>query len=828
MINFGNVNNGLQWVSLNSKKAVNQPEAPAAKAAVETGVKAQPSSGLMKLYFAGADEALQIAKTSMNKTRFDSLNEVLSFDDYVREVYQNPRIAQNAYQRLYDMVFSQGVEPTGKYDPYDNDEVMTYNFFSNPRDSKKKLVGQDVPVHRFAKMLEGAAKGGEIGNRVTLIVGPVGSGKSFMLDLVKRGLENYSKTEQGKLYALRWANLPEEVAEKLKLTLADREADVNKEVGEKMKDVAKRIEKKVKSGEITQDQAEKEALAALEMANTAIDNNTAQVDDASFIDEPMNTDPLYVLSSDPSDDETDTRSVRQKVVEDLNETFTAQNDGKPPYQIGIQGDLPPVSDLIRETLREYYAENSQPGEDIDAKVLEHVQARRIVFDETKGVGVATYQPKDEKNQDSTELSGGIDFMKLLKYGDPTHPLARSYRGELQKANRGLVHMEEGLKLQKEFQYDFLTVGQERKIKPKDASQIFVDLVMAITTNEPEFEKLQKDPTMEALQIRFFTVMFPYLKNYKVEQGIYMKDDISDFVKQGGHIDPYAMEIASLWSVATRLVEDKTKNLTQFEKAKLYAGEAVGAYDPDDEMVYALEAAAGRSEGHHGVSPRIIQNAISNALSHQQVKKTGVLTAPLLLKSLRKELKVGTINEPKKVPEYLQLLEVAEGELIKNITTDVFRAYYKTVGKNELMSNLNRYRRELLTWDREHSSTDEPFMNSIEQYFGKTEQETKAFRETLIDRLNAQEDLTSVLLENETISSALLNNWMKNEMLKFIQTAHSDEEVAPLVSALEDMGYSEFSAKRTITSVREQMKAAAFKMQPDMMTEMMEELEKKGK
>jgi serine protein kinase len=149
-------------------------------------------------------------------------------------------------------------------------------------------------------------------------------------------------------------------------------------------------------------------------------------------------------------------------------------------------------------------------------VTEHIVVQRFVMDETQRKGIGTFQPKDEKNQDSTELTGDINYQLLGQYGVDSDPRAFSFDGEFQKANRGILEFIEVLKLAKEFLYDLLGACQERQIKPKKFSQIDIDLALMGHTNNPEFLKLQQDPTMEALRDRTIRVDVPYLTKHSDE------------------------------------------------------------------------------------------------------------------------------------------------------------------------------------------------------------------------------------------------------------------------------------------------------------------------
>ena len=56
---------------------------------------------------------------------------------------------------------------------------------------------------------EGAAKGYGTEKRVLLLHGPVGSSKSTIARLLKKGIERYSRTQEGALYTYKWVNLKE-------------------------------------------------------------------------------------------------------------------------------------------------------------------------------------------------------------------------------------------------------------------------------------------------------------------------------------------------------------------------------------------------------------------------------------------------------------------------------------------------------------------------------------------------------------------------------------------------------------------------------------------
>ena len=44
-----------------------------------------------------------------------------------------------------------------------------------------------------------------------------------------------------------------------------------------------------------------------------------------------------------------------------------------------------------------------------------------ILSEQDRIGIGTFQPKDEKNQDSTELTGDINYRKIAEYGTDSDP-----------------------------------------------------------------------------------------------------------------------------------------------------------------------------------------------------------------------------------------------------------------------------------------------------------------------------------------------------------------------------------------------------------------------
>src|SRR6202140_4298037 len=215
-----------------------------------------------------------------------------------------------------------------------------------------------------------------------------------------------------------------------------------------------------------------------------------------------------------------------------------------------------------------------------SKVLKHIKVERLILSEKDRVGIGTFQPKDEKNQDSTELTGDLNYRKIAEYGSDSDPRAFNFDGEFNIANRGVVEFIEVLKLDVAFLYDLLGASQEHKIKPKKFPQTDIDEVIIGHTNEPEFKKLQNNEFMEALRDRTVKIDVPYITKLREEIKIYEKDFNSSKIK-GKHIAPHTVEVAGMWAILTRLEQPKKANLSLLQKLKLYDGKTLTGYTEDN-------------------------------------------------------------------------------------------------------------------------------------------------------------------------------------------------------------------------------------------------------
>ena len=124
-----------------------------------------------------------------------------SFRDYFELVTGNPRLSSLSHARICDMILASGTE---KIAEGTRDEIIRYKFFSD------ELFGIEEPIAKVVEYFKSAAQRLEVRKRILLLMGPVGGGKSTIVSMLKRGLEQWSHTETGAVYAIKNCPMHEE------------------------------------------------------------------------------------------------------------------------------------------------------------------------------------------------------------------------------------------------------------------------------------------------------------------------------------------------------------------------------------------------------------------------------------------------------------------------------------------------------------------------------------------------------------------------------------------------------------------------------------------
>ncbi|HUC92488.1 MAG TPA: PrkA family serine protein kinase [Paenibacillus sp.] len=138
-----------------------------------------------------------------------------TFKDYIALLEKDPTPAMTAHARVYEMIKSFGVEETGGH--------KRYKFF------EREIFGLDRAVEKLVEeYFHSAARRLDVRKRILLLMGPVSGGKSTIVMLLKRGLEQFSRTERGAVYAIKGCPMHEEP---LHLIPNELRPDVEKALG---------------------------------------------------------------------------------------------------------------------------------------------------------------------------------------------------------------------------------------------------------------------------------------------------------------------------------------------------------------------------------------------------------------------------------------------------------------------------------------------------------------------------------------------------------------------------------------------------------------------
>ncbi|MEI6130585.1 MAG: serine protein kinase, partial [Planctomycetota bacterium] len=633
---------------------------------------------------------------------------------YLDLASQNPLLLRTSHQRLYDMVLTHGCSEV----EVDKEKVPSYRFFTDPiEDGRDGVFGLERSLHNLMAMLKAAAHGFGPERRVLLLHGPVGSSKSTIVRLLKKGLEAYSRSAEGALYTFAW-----------------------------------------------------------------------QVD-GEIVPSPMNEEPLLLLP----------RDVRNKVLSHM------QKKVRSFYKLRQDFDLSPVSRFYLEMLLKRYDGDL-------AKVLDHVVVKRLIISEKDRCGIGTFQPKDEKNQDSTELTGDINYRRIAELGSDSDPRAFNFDGEFCVANRGIIEFVEVLKLDVAFLYDLLTASQEHKIKPKKFAQTDIDEVIIGHTNEPEYNRLQNNELMEAFRDRTIKIDIPYNLRLQNEVKIYEKDFGRKQVP-GKQIAPHTLEIAAMWAILTRLEDPKKANLTLLQKLKLYNGKTLPGYTRDNIRELRDEA---HHEGLAGISPRYIQDKISNVL----VRDIPCINPFMVINEIEEGLDHHSlISDPETKKRYKDLLLVVREEyeeIIKNEVQRAISADEEAIARlcGNYIDNVKAYTQSEKvrnSYTGKDEEPDERLMRSIEDKINIPETRKDDFRREIMNYIGALavEGRTFNYKTNERLHRALELKLFEDQkdsikltsLVSTVVDKDTQEKIEVVKGRLmRDFGYDEISATDVLNYV----------------------------
>lgn len=495
--------------------------------------------------------------------------------------------------------------------------------------------------------------------------------------------------------------------------------------------------------------------------------------------------PYFFLDGDPQRGEP-LQLVPRSLREDFEEELGAS----------IDGDISPIA---RHLLFEDYD-----------KKYENFKVKETTFSQRGRRGIATVPPMDANSQDVSVLIGSEDISKLDLYPEDD-PRVLSLNGAFNVGNRGIVELVEVFKNEIEFLHTIITATQEKRVPaPGKHDMIHFDGVILAHCNEAEWNRFQSEHTNEAILDRIVKINVPYVLELDQEVKIYDKIiNRSDFE---AHIAPHTLEVASMFSVMSRLKESQKCDL--LTKMKIYNGEDVienGRIKKVDIRDLREEAP---NEGMNGISTRFIMKAIDNALADAE---KDIITPISVMDALTKQVKEQLVDEEFKDRCLAIIQHAVREEYLKILETEIAKAFITAYEEqaqslfDSYLDNAEAYTTRQKLKNRvtkEEMQPDEHFMKSIEEMIGITGSAKDGFRSDVTAymfakmRRGEKVDYTSYEPLKEAIENYLISSVKSMARIVTKSKTRDDEQkkkYSNMVQTLiDEYGYNEHSAEEILT------------------------------
>ncbi|HEV2170647.1 MAG TPA: hypothetical protein VGR40_06850, partial [Candidatus Binatus sp.] len=125
--------------------------------------------------------------------------------EYLELVKADPIMTKLAHARIYDLIFSAGLHPLADTDDprtkrlFKDEPLKVFDFFA------EEFFGIERTIAQIVRYFHSASLKGEESRQVLYLMGPVGSGKSSLVERIQRGLE-----QVGMVYAIEGCPMNEE------------------------------------------------------------------------------------------------------------------------------------------------------------------------------------------------------------------------------------------------------------------------------------------------------------------------------------------------------------------------------------------------------------------------------------------------------------------------------------------------------------------------------------------------------------------------------------------------------------------------------------------
>lgn len=501
----------------------------------------------------------------------DTQAEILSFSDYMEIFDKNPKLeCRPTYEFIHDMLKYYGVNADGSY------KLFQMNHTDCP-----PVHGQIKVQQALSQNLVNFSEEG-FNNKFILLIGPNGSSKSSLVKKLIRGLEDYSESDQGKLFSFSWI-FPIENYIKGSLGLNSTIRDTNLV-----------------------------SYAYLE------DKEISAIMPSELKDHPMLLIP---------------KEYRQELIEKALATDERLLESVRKSYL-YRGDLSKRNRMIYDALLKSYKGKHQ-------EVLKHIRIERFSISKRYSTSAVTIEPQihvDARMQQITmdkrlqSLPPSLQSLNLF-----------SLQGEAVMANRGVLEYSDLLKRPLDA-YKYLLMTMETGSINLQGILTELDIFFIGTSNEIHLAAFKQHPDFNSFKGRFNFVTVPYLLDVRDEEKIYVEQ--VEGLKDRSRFSPHALNALCLFAIMSRLRVCQTKNyndkklaniatnLNPLEKSLYLANielpekldiESKQILKQGHEEVLNEYINDGLYEGKFGLSPRDIKHSIYKLSSlHENVTFVEVL------------------------------------------------------------------------------------------------------------------------------------------------------------------------------------------------------------
>lgn len=407
---------------------------------------------------ARADEAAKELSrlAELGQAQFEKRQQILSFEQYLREVWKNPALhVRDAATYLRDL-----------FDFYGTEQVRTvrgpmrrFKLFDaawgGTSTGAQQVFGQEEVQNDVYRQLVSFVERGRV-DKLLMIHGPNGSAKSTFVECIMAGLEDYSRRPEGIVYTFNW--IFSDTADKLAIGFHEREGGGPDAEG---------------------------SLAHLD------------ADEITFkLGSDLKDHPLLLI---PAEERTAL----------LKKAFAAAGQPFRLPEVLARGDLCPKSKEIARALGNAYKGDWR-------RVLQHVQVERIFMSLRYRTCAVTIQPQRSVDAAARPLNLEKSYRLPPILGQSN---LTELSGDLIDANRGVVEYSDFFKRPVELSKYLLTTSERGLIGMPEVTA-YLDCVFFATANERNLSLFKRNPDFASFKGRFELVRAPYQLRWSVEQRIY--------------------------------------------------------------------------------------------------------------------------------------------------------------------------------------------------------------------------------------------------------------------------------------------------------------------